>query len=71
MSDKIKYTGIKIKDGILVCNKCENREVECVMHMDCKDYFINSYVCTKCKNPITVTEKRSKESMMYWEDDEK
>ena len=63
----METNAIKLENGNMGCPECKSEEFSLTMHMDHKDSFQNSYVCTKCGAGVWVEHKRSKEDAMYWE----
>ena len=64
--DSEYYGIVETEDGRLVCDVCGGNTMKTTMHMDYTDHFVNSGYCTDCKNPITISTKRSDEDKMYW-----
>jgi len=59
--------GGHVVDDVVHCDVCgEPGKGRMVLHMDFDTEFYSEYVCAKCGNHIGITEKRSKEDMMYW-----
>ena len=68
---KSTYFGfIKLEDGSLVCEKCQNKEAkfQSTMHLDGSKTYETHYRC-ECGNMVAVKTKRDKDDLMYWEDE--
>jgi NAD-dependent dihydropyrimidine dehydrogenase PreA subunit len=66
----IETNAKKNEKGEYCCPKCEGFKFKRGMHLDATTYYINQYSCVDCGEIISTKHSRSKESQMYWGEDD-
>lgn len=57
----------EIKGSEIVCG-CEKGKLKSICHYDCDDGFIEEYICSRCKNVISIYEYMKYEDEIEYED---